>query len=278
MHCLLCFSLYLLSLSVYPSPLLLPPLVVYPSIIITTPSVTTRETNHEQVKVVASVGSALILVLLALLTTLALVFVAICYVRRNAAHDLPSPSPSPAPSSIVYSSDGGRVTPISPISILTFMPYDAIFVESKETPDEDRQALITYLCHEDYLGKFARVGYLDRYEQITPAEWLQRMEEVPKILCVVNKWFHKEWHDRTPGTLVAAVRTMITAMIDKSQSISSKFIVVYLDKGDEEYIPTFLNVNKFHVTDTMELAHVLTGVSEFQFPQPHSGRYGSNIS
>ena len=106
------------SLSVYLSPLLLPPLVVYPSIIITTPSVTTRETNHGQVKVVASVGSALILVLLALLTTLALVFVAICYVRRKAAHNLPSPSPS----SIVYSSDGGRATPISPISIPTFMP------------------------------------------------------------------------------------------------------------------------------------------------------------
>ena len=221
---------------------------------------------------VASVGSSLTIVLIFVLITLVLVVSGIYCTRKGA-----SSPPSPIPSSIYSSSDeGGRSTPLSPSSVLTFMEvYDAILIESKQTPNKDREAVIQYLCTEQYLGKYVRVGYLDRYEQITPAEWLQQMDAIPKIICVVNEWFHKEWIQETPGTLVAALKTMVIAMVhSQRQSLSSKFVLLFLEKGDEKYVPDYLNAvtGRYYLADqdVVGLAHYLTGVREFEFPPHHT--------
>lgn len=221
---------------------------------------------------VASVGSSLIVVLILVLITLALVVSGIYCTKRGT----PS-SPTPIPSSVYSSSDeGGRSTPMSPSSVLTFMEvYEAVFIESKQTPTKDREAVIQYLCWEQYLGKYVRVGYLDRYDQVTPAEWLQQMDTIPKIICVVNEWFHREWVRETPGTLVAALKTMVIAMVNSQrQNLSSKFVLLFLEKGDEVYVPDYLNAvtARFYLADqdVVGLAHYLSGVREFEFPTHHT--------
>ncbi|XP_019857988.1 PREDICTED: uncharacterized protein LOC109586254 [Amphimedon queenslandica] len=241
------------------------------TILVTTPS-SVHQNGDKSIKVVASVGSSLTVVLILALITLALVVSGIYCTKKSA----PS-SPSPIPSTIYSSSDeGGRSTPMSPSSVLTFMEvYEAILIESKQTPIEDREAAIQYLCTEKYLGKYVRVGYLDRYEQITPAEWLQQMDAIPKIICVVNEWFHREWIRETPGTLVAALKTMVVAMVhSQRQNLSSKFVLFFLENGDEVYVPDYLNaVNArfyFADQDIVGLAHYITGVREFEFPTHHT--------
>lgn len=215
----------------------------------------------------ASVGGGIVILLIGLVIITLVVFGISCIKRP------PPPSPPPSTSrstpTTFHSSDseeGCISPPQSPISYLSnIFDYEAIVVDSKDTPENDRQAILLYLCDWRYLGKHVRVGYLDRHANVTPAEWLQYMEDVPKVLCVCNNWFYKEWMDQTPGTLVAALRAQVTAVVhNRPKCISSKFVVVKLDESDNRYIPGYLQGAKsFLVNNTKDLAHNLTNVNEF---------------